>query len=130
MKITWALLALCFAGGASAQEPAERYPAAAAALLAAELPAMERAVAEKDRGYFTPARDRVQAFFRAWTPTSKALGAIDKYPACTLAVSDFLIAGLCRISEPGKLCEPATFLPKVDSNIAACQRIAGEEKGT
>lgn len=120
------LLAVSFAGGVLAQEPGERYPAAAATFLATELPAMERAVVEKDRSYFPPALARVQTFFQAWTPPSRGTGAMDKYPVCTLAVSDFLIAGLCRMSEPGKLCEPSTFLPKVDASIAACRQLAGQ----
>ena len=124
MRALPVLLLLSFAVGAFAQEPAERYPGAAANFLASELPAMERAVAERNRSYFPSALVRMQTFFQAWTIPSRAPGAMEKYPVCTLAVSDFLIAGLCRISEPGTLCEPATFLPKVEANIAACRQLA------
>jgi hypothetical protein len=65
---------------------------------------------------------RVQAFLTPWN--SRGGAALARYQVCTDAVTDYLIAGLCRISEPGTLCEPKTFLPRVASSIGACRELA------
>jgi hypothetical protein len=106
---------------APAQQPTADFPAAASSFLAQELPQMEAAVEAKDRAYFSGGLERMKAFINSW-PTSFAL---DTYPACTGAVRDFLIAGLCRISPPDSICEAETFLPKVAAEIAKCNELAG-----
>lgn len=101
---------------------APNFPFAASAFLAQELPLMEAAVNAKDRSYFTGGLDRTKSFIHTWS--TKTPMVLDTYPACTEAVSNFLIAGLCRISPPGSICEPQTFLPKVAANISKCNELA------
>ncbi len=100
------------------------FPTAASAFLAQELPKMEVAVAEKDRSYFLAANQRMEGFLNQWGLQSPRPVVLEQFPACTEAVTDFLIAGLCRILPPGSLCEPGTFLPRVEANIAKCNELA------
>lgn len=94
------------------------YVVAADRLLEAELPKMKLAVEVKDRAYFVSALDRVKVFVNDhWND-------LDKFPACTEAVSDFLIVGQCQIAPPGSLCEPETFFPKFEDNLAKCRAAA------
>ena len=44
-------------------------------------------------------------------------------------MSDFLIVGLCKISRPGTLYEPETFIPKVDNHIEQCRFSARSVSG-
>lgn len=125
MKISLAFAILFFTSQALAQQPTAEFPASASAFLAQELPKMEAAVSAKDRNYFSGGLERMQTFLNSWGLNSQSSVALDSYPACTQAVSDFLIAGLCKISPPGTICEPDTFLPKVAANIAACNELAG-----
>lgn len=92
------------------------YPASVMRLVDRETPLMSEAVRSKDRAYFSAALQRVQQF----TATADPL-EMEWYPACTQAVTDFLIAGLCRISPPGTLCEPTTFLPRAENYMAQCR---------
>ena len=125
MKTTLAFPIIFFASQALAQPTVAEFPASASAFLAQELPQMEAAVSAKDRSYFSGGLERMQTFLNSWGLNSSSSVALDTYPACTEAVSDFLIAGLCKISPPGTICEPDTFLPKVAANIAACNELAG-----
>ncbi len=109
---------------ARGQQSPAMFPAAASSFLAQELPKMEVAVAGKDRGYFLAANQRMEGFLNQWGLKSPRPVALEQFPACTDAVSDFLIAGLCRISPPGSLCEPSTFLPRVEASIAKCNELA------
>lgn len=108
---------------AAAQSQPQTSASAAAALLDRELPMMNKAVAVKDRAYFGPAQERVQSFLSLWQRQQGA-GVLEQYPACTDAVTDFLIVGLCSVSPRGSICEPATFYPKVARNIARCRELA------
>jgi hypothetical protein len=106
-------------------ETASQFPSAANAFLERELPNMEAAVAAKDRSYFMPALERMKSFLEEWGSNSpKGSVALESFPACTNAVTDFLIGGLCRISPPGSICEPSTFLPRLEDNIRQCQELA------
>jgi hypothetical protein len=106
-----------------ANGPSDTFPAAAVALLDRELPQMDKAVAEKDRAYFGPALERVQVFLGSWEQRQGG-SVVEQNTACMDAVTDFLIVGLCRISPPGSICEPTTFFPKVERNIAQCRAMA------
>ncbi|RFP10162.1 MULTISPECIES: hypothetical protein [unclassified Duganella] len=115
MKFLFAFIALLCALSASAADEST-FATEAVAFLDTELPQMDKAVADKDRAYFGPALDRVQLFFSGWSGDQ-----LERYPACSRAISDFLIVGLCKISPPGTLCEPVTFFPKVDNHIEQCR---------
>jgi hypothetical protein len=99
------------------------FPLGTVALLDRELPQMNKAVAEKDRAYFGPALDRVQAFLASWEEREVAT-VLERNTACTDAATDFLIVGLCKISPSGSICEPAAFFPKVERNIQQCRVLA------
>jgi len=118
MKFWFSLIVLCSTVSAVAAEPS-KFATGTAAFLDAELPQMDEAVAHKDRAYFGPALARMQAFLNGWSGEQ-----LERDPACSRALSEFLIVGLCKISPPGTLCEPETFIPKVDNNIARCRAAA------
>ncbi|MBV6322938.1 hypothetical protein [Duganella violaceipulchra] len=118
MKFLFSLIALCSACSAFAADQSQ-FATEAVAFLDAELPQMDQAVANKDRSYFGPAHARVQAFFESWN--SLHSDALERYPSCAHAMSDFLIVGLCKLSRPGTLCEIETFFPKVDKDIEQCR---------
>lgn len=122
-----ALLLLCPAAVLADEQPTT-FSAAAVALLDRELPQMNNAVADKDRTYFGPALARVDVFLHVWE-AREGPAVLDRYPACTEAVTDFLIVGLCKISPPGSLCEPATFFPKAERHIEACRASATPATG-
>jgi hypothetical protein len=124
MKSAFATLLLLLPPIAFGQQSPAMFPAAASTFLEQELPRMEKAVAEKDRSYFLAANQRMEGFLKQWGLNSPSPVALETFPACTNAVTDFLIAGLCRISPPGSLCEPSTFLPRVEANIASCNELA------
>jgi hypothetical protein len=90
---------------------------------------MNKAVAEKDRTYFGPALERVQAFLALWEERQGAT-VLERNTACTDAATDFLIVGLCKISPPGSICELATFFPKVERNIQQCRALAAPGVGS
>lgn len=103
---------------ASVQAGPIDFVAASDRFLSDELPKMEAAVAAKDHSYFTFGLERVKGFVNDhWAD-------LDKFPACTQAVSDFLIVGQCRLVPPGTLCEPETFFPKFEDNLAKCRAAA------
>jgi hypothetical protein len=124
MKVALATVLCPLAAIAHGQESPAMFPAAASAFLAQELPRMEVAVAEKDRSYFLAANQRMEGFLNQWGLQSPRPVALQRFPVCTDAVTDFLIAGFCRISPPGSVCEPSTFLPRVEANIAKCNDLA------
>jgi len=125
MRTILALALLLQIACSFAEEPASQFPSAANAFLERELPSMEAAIAAKDRSYFLPALERMKVFLAEWGGNSpKGSVALESFPACTNAVTDFLIGGLCRISPPGSICEPSTFLPRLEGNISQCQELA------
>ena len=106
-----------------AQDQPDTFASASVALLDRELPQMDKAVAEKNRAYFGPALERVQTFLDSRAQRQGAT-VLEQNAPCTDAVTDFLIVGLCKISPPGSICEPTTFLPKVERNIEQCRALA------
>jgi hypothetical protein len=90
---------------------------------------MNKALAENNRAYFGPALERVQAFLASWVERQGPT-VLERNTACTDAATDFLIVGLCKISPPGAICEPATFFPKVERNIHQCRVLAAPERGS
>jgi hypothetical protein len=118
------ILVAILSSGAFAQGRPDTFPAAAVAFLDKEIPRMEQAVAEKDPLYFQGAQQRVETFLEAWGLRSPQAVALERYPMCTDAVTDYIIVGLCKISPPGSLCEPSTFFPKFEANLQRCREIA------
>lgn len=108
---------------ALANGQSDTFPSRTVALLERELPQMNKAVAEKDRTYFGPALQRVQEFLSSWEGR-QGDDMLELNKACTDAATDFLIVGLCKISPPGSICEPATFFPKTERNIQQCRALA------
>jgi hypothetical protein len=101
----------------SAQGRPEKFPLRVTQFIEQETPPLEQAVQAKDRAYFSGALARAQTLIaQVGDPAD-----LERYPECTAAVLDFLIAGLCKMSPPGTLCEPATFFPKVAANIHTCK---------
>lgn len=130
MRSTLILVAfLCPLMAALAQDQSETFPSGSVALLDRELPQMNKAVAEKDRTYFGPALERVQEFLGSWEKREGSF-AIKRYTACTDAVTDFLIVGLCKIPSRDPICEPTTFFPKAERNIAQCRAMAAQISGS
>jgi len=118
MKIPAAILFILstLANGAFAQTG--NFVLDANKFLTEEVPRMQAAVEAKDRVYFASGLERVKSFVNSQ-------GAkLETSPPCAEAVSDFLIVGLCRISPPGTLCEPTTFIPRFESNLAKCREAA------
>lgn len=76
---------------------------------------MEAAVVAKDRAYFKSGLERMKIF------VGENWADLDSSPPCTNAVTDFLIVGLCKISPAGSTCEPETFIPKFEANLALCR---------
>ena len=117
-------LGAAMTSGAMAQTgAAEAFPTAASNFLAAELPMMESAVAERDRDYFEAAMGRTLDFSESWGFRTRANPALARYGACTDAVSDFVIVGLCRLIPKGEGCEPG-LAPKFDANLRRCRELA------
>lgn len=116
------LLALA-ASSAGAQVQADDFPAAAMRFLDAELPAMETAVAEKDRDYFEDAMGRMLDFSDVWGFKTQANPALARYPMCTEAVSDFLVVGLCRFKLSADTCQPL-LISTFNTNLKACRDLA------
>ena len=117
MKVVLTLL-IATSIGAWPEAQASDFIIAADRFLTVEVPKMEAAVTAKDRKYFDSGLERVKIFVEEnWAD-------LDKSPPCTNAVSDFLIVGLCQISPPGSICEPKTFIPKFESNLAMCRAAA------
>jgi len=85
---------------------------------------MAVAVAEKDRSFFIGRTDRAQLFLKSWGLGTNEI-AIETYPMCFDAVTDYLIVGLCQISSPGTICEPSTFIPKFEKNLEQCRSVPG-----
>jgi hypothetical protein len=114
---------------ALADDQPDTFPSDVVALLERELPQMNKAVTENDRTYFGPALGRVQALLTSWEKR-QGFSVLEANAACTDAATDFLIVGLCKISPPGSICEPATFFPKAARNIEQCRVLAAPGLGS
>ena len=117
------LLTVAATGAAAQQQDADRFPAAAMGFLGTELPAMDAAVANKDRDYFEDAMGRMLDFSDRWGFKSQGNPALGRYPMCTEAVSDFLVVGMCRIMTTADACEPA-LASRFDANLRKCRELA------
>lgn len=118
-------LLLAAASGAAAQQEANRFPAAAMSFLGGELPAMEAAIAARDRDYFEDAMGRMLGFSDSWGFKTRDNPALARFPMCTDAVSDFLVVGLCRIMTTSSACEPG-MEAKFNRNLQQCRDLAAK----
>ncbi len=119
-----AIITMAFAcGPLGAQRAIEGFPKAAVAFLDRELPQVDAAVAIKDRAYFKGGAERAKRFLEDWGLRRDPV-LLERYPACIDAITDFPIVGLCRLSEPGTVCDPSTVLPKFASDVAGCRAAA------
>lgn len=105
---------------AAAQAPANEFPLAATGFLNEELPRMEAAIAERDRDYFEASMGRAMSFSEQWGFKTLPNPALARYKACTEAVADYIVVGLCRIMPAGDGCEPG-LAPRFDSNLQRCR---------
>lgn len=124
MKLTLCLLLVIASTAAIAQRETTDFPRAATDFLGQELPQMEAAVKSSDRAYFVAATTRTTTFLESWGLKGDA-AALEQFPMCTDAVTDFLIVGFCKISAPGTICDPETFFPKFERNLRSCRVAAG-----
>ncbi len=85
---------------------------------------MEAAIKVSDRAYFVSATTRMKNFLEGWGLSGDAV-ALEQFPMCTEAVTDFVIVGFCKISPPGAICDPETFFPKFERNLLRCRSAAG-----
>ncbi|MET3516075.1 MAG: hypothetical protein ACLGJD_12680 [Gammaproteobacteria bacterium] len=121
-----ALLAGAMAGmapPARAQADVRDFPAAALRLLQAEQAAIDRAVAERDRDQFEVSMGRTLAFTEAWDFKSHANPALAPYAACTEAIADLHVVGLCRMLPAAEGCQPSPA-PRLADNINRCRQQA------
>jgi hypothetical protein len=119
------LAALCLAASVAGaqQQPADSFPAAAVSFLGTELPAMEAAIAARDRDYFEEAMGRMLDFSSSWGFKTQGNPALSRYPMCTEAVSDFLVVGMCRIMTTADACEPG-LASRFNANLQKCRDLA------
>ena len=112
--------------GAVAQ-PAGRdaalFPAAAIRFLDGELPLMEVAVKERDRDFFEESMARTVSFSEDCGFKAHANPALAPYKACTDAVSDYVVVGLCRLMTASSICDPA-LATNFDTNVRSCRAAA------
>lgn len=124
-RIAAPLLLATAAPGVAAQADANRFPAAAMSFLGGELPAMEAAIAARDRDYFEDAMGRMLDFSDSWGFKTRDNPALARFPMCTDAVSDFLVVGMCRIMTTSSACEPG-MAAKFNSNLQQCRELAAK----
>ena len=117
------LLTVAATGAAAQQQDADRFPAAAMGFLGTELPAMDAAIANKDRDYFEDAMGRMLDFSDSWGFKTRANPALARYPMCTEAVTDFLVVGLCRFKLSDDTCQP-TLTTNFNTNLQRCRELA------
>jgi hypothetical protein len=117
------LLLAVAVSGVTAQQDANRFPAAAVSFLGGELPAMEAAIAARDRDYFEDAMGRMLGFSESWGFKTQDNPALARFPMCTEAVSDFLVVGMCRIMTTSPACEPG-LATRFDTNLKKCRELA------
>jgi len=119
------LLLAIAASSAAAQQAADNFPAAAMGFLDTELPAMETAITERDRDYFENAMSRMLDFSDSWGFKTQDNPALQRYPMCTEAVSDFLAVGMCRIMTAADACEPG-LAARFNTNLQKCRELAAQ----
>ena len=111
-------------GSAGMPDTPDRFPSAAMTFLEAEMPAMETAINERDRDYFQDAMGRVMDFSERWGYKTRDNPALARYPACTDAVADYLVVGLCRFKLSAETCQPQ-LTANFNDNLKACRALAG-----
>lgn len=124
-RIAAPLLLATAAAGVGAQADANRFPAAAMSFLGGELPAMEAAIAARDRDYFEDAMGRMLDFSDSWGFKTRENPSLARFPMCTDAVSDFLVVGMCRIMTTSSACEPG-MAAKFNTNLQQCRDLAAK----
>lgn len=114
-------------GGGALSQPARpdaaQFPAAAVRFLDAELPPMEAAIAARDRDFFEESMARTVAFSEDWGFKAHANPDLALYAACTDAVSDYVVVGLCRLMPASSVCEPA-LATRFEANVRSCRASA------
>ncbi|MDM0114849.1 hypothetical protein QTI66_22055 [Variovorax sp. J22R133] len=88
---------------------------------------MDAAVLANDQTYFGGSSERMQQFLDAWGLKSDK-AALVAHPVCTDAVTDFQVVGLCRMLPAGPICDPGTFIPKFERNLAQCRAAAKTDR--
>ena len=123
MRLTALAIVLLGAPAAQAQPAPETFPRAVVQFLDAELPKMDRAIAERDRTFFPDSLVRSRKFLQSWAQGEREV-ALSTYPMCADAMTEYLIVGLCKVVPANAICEPATFVPKFERNLADCRAAA------
>lgn len=109
---------------ASAQANPANFPVEASRFLEAEWPAMNAAVAAKDRSYFEGALARTVELAERWGFKTRANPALAPYESCTRAVSDLVVVGLCKFTPQASECTP-NLNSGFDRQRAECRALAG-----
>jgi hypothetical protein len=126
LMVSVALAGTLASSNARAQLPPAdpgQFPAAAVRFMDAELPPMDAAVAARNFDFFEDATARMVAFSDDWGFKALANPDLAPYKACTSAVSDFVVVGLCRLTPQSSACEPE--LPALFArNLALCREAA------
>lgn len=120
------LAALLFGGIAAAQTArpdAAQFPAAAVRFLDAELPPMEAAIAARDRDFFEESMARTVSFSEDWGFKAHANPDLAPYAACTDAVSDYVVVGLCRLMPASSACDPM-LATRFEASVRTCRAAA------
>lgn len=104
------------------QDPA-LFPSAAMRFLDDEMPRMEAAVRAGDRDFFEGATERMVAFSEDWDFKAHTNPDLAPYAACTAAVSDLVVVGLCRLVPGSPVCEPG-LATQFTRNVAQCRQAA------
>ena len=112
------------ASAASAQGEPAAFPVEAARFLDKEWPAMNAAVAARDRGYFEGAMARTVELAERWGFKTRANEGLAPYGACVNAVSELVVVGLCQLTPSATECTP-TLASNFERDRAACHALAG-----
>lgn len=123
-RVAPALLIAVASPGVMAQGNPASFPADAVRFLDAEVPAMNAAVAAQDREYFEGAMARTLELADQWGFKTRANPALEPYRACTEAVTDMVVVGLCKLT-PGASDCTSQLASGFDRNAAACRSQAG-----
>jgi hypothetical protein len=99
------------------------FPAAAMRFLDDEMPRMDAAVRAGDRDFFEGATERMVAFSEDWDFKAHTNPDLAAYAACTTAVSDLVVVGLCRLVPGSPVCEPG-LATQFTRNVAQCRQAA------
>lgn len=120
--ILGALTALA-APQAAAQDDAAPFAAEASRFLQTEWPKVNAAVAAKDRSYFEGAMARTVELAERWSFKSRPNPQLAAYSACTDAVSDMVVVGLCQLTPSASECTP-NLAADFERKQAACHALS------